>query len=142
MAEEAIERARRAYAALIDSEKTGSYTTLDVEPDTRADEVRDTLEELFRKERMLSGVMIRVDGHDIGLSTPEKLYGSIGTAGGGDNNEIGSADRGSLPGLSTWYRPVWFACPDCGARNARAFYDERDIPVCPNPSHKRMELKR
>jgi hypothetical protein len=64
------------------------------------------------------------------------------TADVGSGGEIGSADRGSLPGRSTRYRVIWLKCPQCGAAMACLFYDDGDTPLCVNPLHGPLEVLR
>jgi hypothetical protein len=45
-------------------------------------------------------------------------------------DEVGAGERAQLPGLSTSYRLLTFACEECGVREYRIYYDERDLPVC------------
>ena len=55
---------------------------------------------------------------------------------------MGSGDGASLPGRSTRYRVIWLVCAHCGTKMAWSFYDERDVPLCANSPHGRMELER
>jgi len=70
-----------------------------------------------------------------------KACGDIGGSGG----HLGCGDRASLPGRPARYRVIWLVCVRCGAKTARLFYDERDLPVCVSSAdapHGPMELER
>ncbi len=141
LTDKGIERAQRQYTALIDPEKSGIFRTLDVGPDSRAGEMSDQLRGLFRGDPGLTAARIRVNGRDAGVSIPVRACEAAGTA-GGSGGEMSSGDRASLPGRSTRYRVIWLVCVHCGATEAWSFYDERDIPVCANPPHCKLELQR
>jgi hypothetical protein len=135
-----IEHAHHRYTPLI-PEKDRIFKTLGIGPGSRAGEMSDQLRKLFRGNTGMTAARIRVSGRDAGVSIPARICGAGGTA-GGSGGEISSGDRASLPGRSTRYRVVWLVCVHCGATEAWSFYDERDIPVCANPPHCRMELQR
>jgi hypothetical protein len=86
-------------------------------------------------------ICVTIRGNGPGASTPDRAGRVCGQAGAGSGN-LGSGDRASLPGRSTRYRLVWLVCAHCNTRVAWLFYDERDIPVCVNAPHGRMELQR
>ncbi|RBM16856.1 hypothetical protein DEH69_16110 [Streptomyces sp. PT12] len=137
-----VNRARGLYGRLIDTAATRFGAALDLDPDDRADEVSRRLAELFGARPGIEGVMLRLDGRDVGVATPRRLRAAEGLA--GPAAEWGAGDRAGLPGRSGRYRPVWFDCatPGCGAAEARSFYDERAVPVCPDERHGPMELRR
>ena len=82
--------------------------------------------------------MIPVDERDASGGTPARACGAAGIGGG----HLSCSDRASLPGRSTRYRVIWLVCAHCGTRVACLFYDERDIPLCVNSPHGRLELQR
>jgi hypothetical protein len=140
MVSNVIERAKIAYGALIDPALADASEFLDVGPDSRADEVSDDLAEVFRKDPTLTAVMIRIDGRNVGVSTPARVRRAVGTA-SRSYDGLGSSEGATLPGRSTRYRPIWFACPRHGERVAKSFYDERYIPLCPKDQSILMEVQ-
>ncbi|HEY1001804.1 MAG TPA: hypothetical protein VGD83_19405 [Streptosporangiaceae bacterium] len=63
----------------------------------------------------------------------------------GNGGHLGCGDRASLPGRPARYRVIWLVCARCGAKTARLFYDERDLPLCASSAdapHAPMELQR
>ncbi|MDT0343880.1 hypothetical protein [Streptomyces litchfieldiae] len=138
-----IARARGVYGRLIDPDATGFGARLDVTPDDRADEVSLRLSRLFGERPELAGVMIRLGGRDVGVSTPARLRAAAGQANVAVP-EAGMADRASLPGLSGQYRAIRFACGSagCGAAQTLSYYDPRLHPVCAEAGHGAMELQR
>jgi hypothetical protein len=93
---------------------------------------------IFDGNPALAYVMLRVSEQDVGVTIPARACGAAGGGGG----HLSCGDRASLPGRSTRYRIVWLVCAQCGSRVAWLFYDERDIPVCVNSPHGRLELQR
>ncbi|TCO59847.1 hypothetical protein [Actinocrispum wychmicini] len=135
MAEADVDRAREAYGRLIDHDRVEFDDFLDVEPEDRADEVSTRLAERFRKPP--DAVMIRVRGRHVGVSTLARVREAEGVAGG----EIGAGDGASPLGSSTRYRTIQFSCGNNDSTAIRSFYDERQLPTCPN-GHGPMELQR
>jgi hypothetical protein len=83
-------------------------------------------------------VMTSPQGRRAGPRLPERWCSALGGSGG----QTGAGDRASLPCRSTRYRVIWFVCLECGARMECLFYDEGDMPLCQNPSHGQMEVRR
>jgi hypothetical protein len=63
------------------------------------------------------------------VAAPDREHGPQVTL-GGPGYEVGGGERAELPGLSTRYRLLKFACPRCSTPQYRTYYDERDLPVC------------
>jgi len=132
------ERGQRLYAAPVNPEKDGILRALGTGPDSRAGQVSGQLRGIFGTDSALAYVMFRVNGQDVGVTIPARPCGA--PIGGGGHLSCG--DRASLPGRSTRYRIIWLVCTKCGTRVAWLFYDERDIPLCVNSPHGRLELQR
>lgn len=110
-----------------------------------ADEVQSMLKRRFHDERELTGVMLRINGSLLGPITRKSLRESLGTAAGTTESpyEIGEGERGVLAGESTRYRLLLFKCAKGDSKAHRLFYDDRDLPHCPNsPDHGPMEFHR
>jgi hypothetical protein len=139
MADVAAERMQTLDASFVDPEKDGTINIFHVQPGSRAGPPGDQLRQIFGGNPTLTCVMIRVHGQGLGPpGRPDLACAPTGGSGG----QMGSGDRASLPGRSTRYRVIWLVCAHCGAKMAWLFYDERDIPLCANSPHGRMELQR
>jgi hypothetical protein len=132
------ERGQGLYAAPVNPEKDGILRALGTGPDSRAGQVRGQLRGIFGTDSALAYVMFRVNERDVGVTILARACGA--PIGGGGHLSCG--DRASLPGRSTQYRIIWLVCAKCGTRVAWLFYDERDIPLCVNSPHGRLELQR
>jgi hypothetical protein len=143
MADEDVQAAlaRQLYARLIDSGQVSHDDRVNL-PDASmlAGELSDVLKNLFAAALAPRAIMIRVAGRDIGVSTPEKVYGGEGYA--GRDLGLGSAQRSELPGRSTRYRAITFSCAKCAVKAYRSYYDPRCIPDCPVSGHGKLVLVR
>lgn len=142
MAKLEIDRARSLHGRIIDSGATRFDDYLDIDRNERADQVSLRLTAAFTERPELTALMLRIDGCDIGISTPAQVRTAAGHA--GNAPDLGMAERSSLPGLSQQYRLIRFACKDstCTAAEVHSYYDPRIIPVCSDKAHGPMELQR
>jgi hypothetical protein len=139
VADEAAKRTARLDVAFV---SRGEDTVIDVGqgvPVYRASPAGDRRQGTGHENPARTCPMFR--GGRPGGNAPERASLACGQA-GSSGGTLGSGDRASLPGRSTRYRVIWLVCAHCGARMAWLFYDERDIPVCANAEHGRMELQR
>lgn len=147
MADSEVERLRGRHARLLDSAFAGEPTQyVTVSTDVYSDQLQARLVAMFGREPQLAAIGLRAPGEElIGTVTRASVEGSAGTASAPGN--LGAGDRAGLPGRSTQFRALVFACrtPGCGATAVRAFYDDRFLPACPStaqPPHGTMELRR
>lgn len=128
MRDDAVERAGRRYAGLIDRTLTTYDAALPIVADDRAEDVAERLAEHFRQHPR-ERVVLRLDGQDVGISDAARLRRAQGVAGGADT-DAGAADRAGLLGRSTRFRVVGFVCGGCGGTAVRSYYDDRFLPTC------------
>ncbi len=138
IADAIAERMQRLDAAPARPEKDGILRALGTGPDSRATKMRGQLRKIFGGDPALAYVMFRVHERDASVTSPASACGAASGSGG----HLSCGDRASLPGRSTRYRIIWLVCAQYGTRVAWLFYDERDIPLCANSPHGRLELQR
>jgi hypothetical protein len=94
----------------------------------------------FEQDPALQRIMILCDGEPVAVAVRGKCVTDAGTA-GASAGDLGSAERAGLPGRSTRYGLLRFACGRAGcARSAyRSYYDDRSLPVCGEAGHGPME---
>lgn len=135
---------RRRHARLLAAAGGDEPTTfLDITRDDRTDQLEVTLRRTFDGDPGLAAIGLRAadGGGPVGTVTRASVGASAGVA--ADPGELGAADRAGLPGHSTQFRALVFACARCGATAVRSFYDARDLPLCEatQPAHGPMELR-
>ncbi|MER5466387.1 hypothetical protein ABT010_38265 [Streptomyces sp. NPDC002668] len=130
MAHDHVTQARSVLGRLIEPGASSYDDYLDIAAEERADQVRSRLADVFRERPMFAGLMLRLDGHQIGVSTPARVASAGGTA--GDAPEFGASDRAGLPGRSQQYKVIRFGCTTigCPGTDVRSYYDPRTVPVC------------
>ncbi|MEU8007915.1 hypothetical protein AB0B66_42730 [Catellatospora sp. NPDC049111] len=131
---EEVARQRAAYGALWDADVVTFVGSIDIKsgrlPTSRR--LQAMISEELRRWPDGDGVEVRLDGQRLGLSSRRALDRLAGTAGGDESTSFGDGDRASLPGESTQYRALRYACPaDACPREAfRSFHDARFLPLC------------
>lgn len=142
MTHRSVIRARSLLGRLIDPDvpSVGSY--LEITAEERADQVRARLAAAFQEKPELPGLTLRLDGHSVGVATPERVRSATGTA--GQTPEFGASDRAGLPGHSQQFKAIHFACPraGCGCTAVLSYYDSRTVPMCTTPAHGSLVLQR
>jgi hypothetical protein len=107
---------------------------VDLDGFPRLDAFRDRMRAHFGRRASLSVLEVRIDGERIGFVPRELIFRPDQIAGDGSGDSQGA----TLPGESTGYRVVWFACrqhtPPIWL--PMAYYDLRYPPGCPeNDTH-------
>ncbi|QFG22999.1 hypothetical protein [Actinomadura sp. WMMB 499] len=110
--------------------------------DVRTVALRERLRELFEEDPAARRILLVCDGVRVAVAVRESVHADPGTAGAVPAGDLGAGERAGLPGRSTQYRLLRFACarPGCAWDAHDSFYDERFRPSCPAPGHGPMEF--
>lgn len=126
------------FDGLLDPHATGSDQVLDVKADDNRAGLRRRLRREFAQQTHVKRILVRIEGHEIGIATRATADRRAGTAGDqAPGVDPGSSDGATLPGLPGEYRPIRFTCPDTNCTETlsasvlASFYDEREVPSCP-----------
>jgi hypothetical protein len=131
---------------LIDPNAPPAVDVVDLAGVPTIDEAQFVLREHFAIPGAASAVTVRVGATTVGVVTRRGLAEFEGTAagdGGAVAYQVGAGERAGLPGRSTRFRLLRFACSDakCDSEAYRIHYDLDDLPRCPQ-SHGVMGLDR
>lgn len=96
------------------------------------DEAQALLADYFGRPGAPDSVSLIADGSYLGTATRNTLRQSQRRAGDpGPSGDVGVGDGIQLPGASTRYKLLTFACRRCQAEAYRVHYDDRNLPTCP-----------
>lgn len=125
---------------LVDRNAPATSESIDVTGAATFDQVQHQIGTYLRAGGAPPAVTIMVGEASAGVVTRESLERSDGTAAEPTAPyELGAGERLQLPGYSTRYRLLEFACSRCPDPVYRIYYDARDLPSC---AHGQMELRR
>lgn len=133
---------REQFEGLFDPHARRHAHVLDIEPDENRAGLRRQLREIYDQRPDVDGILVRIEGRDVGTATRGTADRDAGTAGEqAPGLDPGSSDGATLPGLPGEYRPVVFTCADaqCTVTLLASFYDVRRVPSC--SAHGRMEVQ-
>lgn len=117
--------------ASLDREPAGAE--LEYAAGAKVVEVRGRLRSRFEGAPGLTRILLVRNGERIAVAVREKVLAAPATA-GAPAADLGAAERAGLPGRSTRYRLLVYACgrAGCGERAHRSYHDERFLPECGN----------
>ncbi|MDG4773606.1 hypothetical protein [Solwaraspora sp. WMMD792] len=133
---------REQFKGLLDPHATDHDDVLDVAADENRSGLRRRLRQRYAQRPGVDGILVRIDGHDVGIATRRTADREAGTAGDQVSGvDPGSGDSATLPGLPAEFRAITFSCTDtdCTATSLASFYDERRTPSC--PTHGQMAVR-
>jgi hypothetical protein len=125
---------RRRFAGLLDPSASDPQRTEEVDSRLDKADLRNHLRVLFESNPHIDRVLVRVQGHDIGIAARARADRDPGHAGVSEPPfDPGSSDGATLPGHASQFEPVRFTCTEqgCGEKALRSFYDDRYLPACP-----------
>lgn len=134
MTDDQVAAWRRRFGGLLDPLATDPQRTEEVNPQLDKADLRNHLRVLFKGHPHVDRVLVRVQGHDVGIATRVNTDRDPGDAGVSESPfDPGSSDGATLPGYSSQFEPVRFDCAEqaCGEKALRSFYDDRFLPTCP-----------
>jgi hypothetical protein len=125
---------RRRFGGLLDPLAGDPQRTEEVDSQLDKAGLRNHLRILFKSHPHVDRVLVRVQGHDVGIATRTNADRDPGHAGVSKSPfDPGSSDGATLPGHPSQFEPVRFTCSEqgCGKTALRSFYDDRYLPPCP-----------
>ncbi|MFC4052447.1 hypothetical protein ACFOY4_22405 [Actinomadura syzygii] len=128
------------FGDLLDPEPSAQRprTVLRLPPGSSLFAAANALEEVLLRDATVTTVALYMGERRLGTTSRAFLAERFP----GVTRSVGDADRASQPGESTQYRLLRFRCPHCDHQVFRTFYDERAMPVCANPEHGSMVLRK
>jgi hypothetical protein len=132
----------RDLQVLVDEKAPKAPYYIDVADADTLDEAQGLLEDYFGASDAPKAANVMVGATRVGTATRHTLEQSGQTAAEpGPASEVGVGERIQLPGISTRYKLLKFACSMCPAVAYRIHYNERNLPTC-SKDGRMMELQR
>lgn len=143
MTDEHLAHWREQFAGLLDPQAAHSDHVLTVDRDENRPGLRRKLRAVYHQHPDVDGVLVRIDGLDVGIATRATADREAGTAGDQvPGVDLGSGDGATLLGLLGEFRAITFVCPNAGCTVSflKSFYDEREVPSCPKHGRAVVQL--